>query len=134
MREQGAVGKQERHSCTNARADSSPPDYHKRYPRQLGSIFDNLDPTRNEQPPVGISRKPHSLNMSLRRIKFPTFKRFLQLKRAMYHLVTNRLASHAESIAGEPARYRDRGSDTCQKWYRTTWCGVICRVLKLMIW
>ena len=44
------------------------------------------------------SRKPHSLNMSLRRIKFPAFRRFLQLKRAMYHLVTNRLASHAESI------------------------------------
>ena len=98
MREQGAVGKQERHPCTNARADSSPPNYHKRYPRQLGSVFDNLDPTRNEQTPVGNSRKPHSLNMSLRRIKFPTFKRFLQLKRAMYNLVTIRSASNAESI------------------------------------
>ena len=98
MREQGAVGKQARHPCSNARADSSPPDYHKRYPRQLGSVFDNLDPTRNEQTPVGDPRKQHSLNMSLRRIKFPTFKRFLQLKRAMYNLVTNRSASHAESI------------------------------------
>ena len=80
MREEGAVGKQARHPCSNARADSSPPNYHKRYPRQLGSVFDNLDPTR------------------------------------------------------APARYRYRGSGTCQKSDRTTWCGMICRVLKLMNW